>query len=109
MRCFQCKGPYHPATGHYYREFKVAFCGGCYQPFVKWVAGHTKRKWSGASFYEEAATSIRQGVYPAPGKAFMVFQAYRPQIVAEGRPKEIKFPERVSSARPRGQSPLSSR
>jgi hypothetical protein len=58
-RCSQCGGPFHPATGHQDERFKVQFCGACYRPFVKWLSGHTKRKWGGANFYEEAATSIK--------------------------------------------------
>lgn len=65
MTCFQCGGPYHPATGHIYPEWDVAFCGGCYKPFVKWLRGHLKREWSGHSFYEEASRSL--GARP-PGR-----------------------------------------
>ncbi|HVZ88056.1 MAG TPA: hypothetical protein VHG72_13880 [Polyangia bacterium] len=57
----QCRGPFHPATGHVDRLTGALFCGACYRPFVKWIAGHTKRKWGGANFYEEAATSVIAG------------------------------------------------
>lgn len=59
MGCVQCGGPYHPASGHWYERWDVVVCGGCYKPFVRWVKGMMARKWSGAAFYEEAATSIR--------------------------------------------------
>jgi hypothetical protein len=59
LRCFKCGGPYHPATGHWNERFDVVFCGACYRPFVKWLSGHLKRRWGGANFYQEAATSIR--------------------------------------------------
>ena len=66
MRCFKCGGPYHPSSGHLFREMDVAYCGACYRPFLAWFKGHTRRKWAGADFYLEALTSIRPGIYPAP-------------------------------------------
>jgi hypothetical protein len=59
MRCFACKGPYHESSGHNWREVGVVYCGRCYRHFASWMKGHMKRKWSGASFYDEAATSVR--------------------------------------------------
>lgn len=64
MRCFQCKGPWHDATGHWYPQWDIVFCGACYRSFVIFLKGHFKRKWGGYNFYEEAATSIRPGIYP---------------------------------------------
>jgi hypothetical protein len=58
-KCFACGGPYHPASGHLFREFDVAYCGACYRPFLTWMKGHLNRRWSKGKFYEEAATSIR--------------------------------------------------
>lgn len=67
--CIQCKGvhPYHPDTGHVYVEWGVVVCGTCYRVFVKWLAGHLRRRWGGLRFYDHAATSIRAGVFPEPG------------------------------------------
>lgn len=59
MRCIQCKGPFHEASGDYDRKTGIATCGACYRPFLKWFKGHTKRTWGGRNFYEAAATSIR--------------------------------------------------
>ena len=61
MRCFACGGPYHEASGHLWRELGIAYCGPCYRHFAKWMKGHLARKWSGASFYDEAATAIVAG------------------------------------------------
>lgn len=60
-RCFQCKGPYHEATGQFYAEYNIVFCGACYKPFTSWLRGHLKRKWSKGAFYEEALTSVVAG------------------------------------------------
>jgi hypothetical protein len=60
MRCFACRGPWHPATGHWWGDkYDIVYCGPCYLHFVTWLKGHLKRKWGGLVFYEEAATSIR--------------------------------------------------
>ena len=71
MRCFACGGPYHPASGHLFREFEgVAYCGRCTRYFFGWVKGHTKRRWGGQDFYEAAATSVREArESPAVSKA----------------------------------------
>jgi hypothetical protein len=58
VRCFACPGPYHPATGHLFAP-GVAYCGPCYRHFIGWYKAHTRRRWGGADFYVEAATSIR--------------------------------------------------
>lgn len=65
MRCVQCKGPYNEATGNLYPHWGVVVCGTCYRPFVKWVSGMVKRRWSGAAFYEEAATSVKPDSVPS--------------------------------------------
>ena len=88
MRCFQCKGPYHPAPGHYDHKWDVAFCGACYRPFTKWLAGHMKREWGGANLYEEAATSIRPGIYPP--EPYVITQEYRVKWVGYGKIKKSK-------------------
>lgn len=62
MRCVQCKGPWHPSSGHWYEEWGIVVCGGCYKPFLAWLSGHLKRRWGKVRFYDEAATSIRAGV-----------------------------------------------
>jgi hypothetical protein len=57
VTCFACGGPYHPASGHLWREHGVAYCGPCYRYFATWAKGHVRRKWSGADFYAEALVS----------------------------------------------------
>lgn len=57
--CFECKGPWHPSTGDYDKKWNIAFCEGCIKTFYKWMRQHTKRKWGGYNFYEEAQTSIK--------------------------------------------------
>jgi hypothetical protein len=56
--CFACKGPFHPASGHAWPQ-GANYCGPCTRKFFAWVKSHTKRRWSGCDFYEEAATSVR--------------------------------------------------
>jgi hypothetical protein len=56
--CSACKGPFHPATGHYHTE-NVKICGPCAKHFVSWLKGHLKRRWGGKVFYEHAETSIK--------------------------------------------------
>lgn len=53
-KCFVCKGPFHPATGGVHGPSNTKFCGACERDFVKFVAGHTKRKWGGIPFYKHA-------------------------------------------------------
>lgn len=69
MTCFACHGPYHPATGHMFMppprlkeqdgdprsDPVIAYCGPCARRFFAWWRGHSKRKWGGMNFYEEAA------------------------------------------------------
>lgn len=68
VRCFnpRCGQPYHEATGHQFivNGERIPYCGSCYRYFMAFIKSHTKRKWGGMNFYEEAATSIREGVYP---------------------------------------------
>ena len=51
--------PYHPATGHLFREYvDVAYCGPCIRHFIDEFVKkmmHPKRTWGGVNFYEEAA------------------------------------------------------
>lgn len=90
MKCFSCPGPYHPSTGHYDTKYDIAFCGVCYGRFVRWLHGHLKHQWSGASFYEEAATSIRPGIFPPPGGEQVIFQEYAKRYVPTGKLKKEK-------------------
>jgi hypothetical protein len=64
-RCFACRGPYHPASGHLFREFDVAYCGACFRHFYSWMRGHLNVRFGKLhlKFYDFAATSIR----PKPG------------------------------------------
>jgi hypothetical protein len=64
-RCFACRGPFHPASGHVFTP-EICYCGPCYRHFMAWFRSHTHRRSSGACFYTEALTSIRPGIYPAP-------------------------------------------
>lgn len=59
MRCIQCKGPFHPATGDYNRADDVATCGACIRAFYDWLKGHTRRRWQKMRFYEHTETSRR--------------------------------------------------
>ena len=52
-RCSSCKGVYHEATGHRFSEDSV-LCGPCTRHYVKWLKGHTNRKWGGVRFYDHA-------------------------------------------------------
>jgi hypothetical protein len=63
MKCFQCQGPWHPATGHVLAT-ETVLCGPCAQRFFRWMRAHMARRWGGHDFYVEAATSIRAGVFP---------------------------------------------
>ena len=58
MNCFACGGPYHPATGHLFREYEgVAYCGPCIRHFINEFVKNMMqgRRWGGVNFYEEAA------------------------------------------------------
>jgi hypothetical protein len=67
-KCFACGGPYHEATGHRFRGFEdVVYCGVCSNRMRIFVRGMMSRKvGKTAGFYEAAATSIREGIYPEP-------------------------------------------
>jgi hypothetical protein len=70
MRCFQCGGPCHPATGHAFDE-ETWLCGACARGMISWVKGHVavgRGRRRGGDFYGAAVTSIRAGVFPAPGE-----------------------------------------
>ena len=47
MRCFVCKGPFHPATGGVHGPNNTPFCGRCERSFFAWVREHTARSWGG--------------------------------------------------------------
>lgn len=102
MKCFSCPNPYHPATGHYDKRYDIVFCGACYRRFVKWLAGHLKRQWSGASFYEEAATSIRPGIFPPPGGEHIISQTYVKRYISTGKVKKEQMRDRCTASGPRG-------
>jgi hypothetical protein len=59
MRCFACGGPYHEASGHFWRDFDIAYCGRCTRHFFDWVRQHTRSRIRGGDFYAEAASSVR--------------------------------------------------
>lgn len=56
VSCACCGAPYHPATGglHWveFTQREVPWCGACERDFVKWVKGHTNRRWGGVKFYD---------------------------------------------------------
>lgn len=52
-RCSVCKGPYHPATGHYISA-KMRWCGPCTREHVTWLKGHMNRRWGDGRFYDHA-------------------------------------------------------
>jgi hypothetical protein len=56
--CSVCGGVWHPSTGSYVSP-TFRRCGPCERAFVKWLAGHLRRKWGRVDFYVAAATSIR--------------------------------------------------
>lgn len=58
-RCFACKGPYHPASGHRFEApfADVVYCGACIRPFIVWLKGMMSRKWGKLDFYAEARVS----------------------------------------------------
>lgn len=59
IRCANCGGPHHPATGHAFTATTV-LCGPCAGRFWAWVVRHTARRYgAAASFYTHAATSVR--------------------------------------------------
>lgn len=84
-RCFACKGPYHPATGHVFglpyvgpvqdtiRAIPrawfglIAYCGACYRHFADFMKRHTRAQYRRGAvwdFYAAANTSIRPGIWP---------------------------------------------
>lgn len=74
MRCFQCGGPCHPATGHAFDE-ETWLCGRCARAMIAWVKGHVavgRGRRRGGDFYGAAVTSIRAGVFPAPGEEHVI-------------------------------------
>ena len=74
MRCFQCGGPRHPATGHAFDD-EIGLCGRCARAMIAWVKGHVavgRGRRRGGDFYGAAVTSIRAGVFPAPGEEHVV-------------------------------------
>lgn len=64
MRCCNCGGPAHPATGHCLSA-ALWLCGPCAGRFWAWVVRHTRSKAkrgrapTAQGFYEAAATSVR--------------------------------------------------
>jgi hypothetical protein len=59
-RCSGCTGPYHEATGHCFTP-RTRLCGPCAGRFWGWVLRHTKRRWTGVSFYDHAAARRDEG------------------------------------------------
>lgn len=52
--CFVCRGPFHPSTGGLHGPNNTKFCGACEHDFLKWVKGHTARRWGKGRFYDHA-------------------------------------------------------
>ena len=59
-RCSTCSGPFHEATGHCFTA-RTRLCGICAGRFWGWVLRHTKRRWTGVSFYDHAAARREEG------------------------------------------------
>lgn len=51
-KCSVCKGPFHESTGDINGNMRT--CGPCEKQFVKWLSGHSKRRWGGELFYKHA-------------------------------------------------------
>lgn len=67
MRCFVCKGPYHPATGGLHDNGKgglTPFCGVCERDALDFVKWQHRRRWKAdgkrISFYDHVVCN-----YPA--------------------------------------------
>lgn len=67
MRCQECQGPFHPATGCQFTE-TAGLCHVCAGRFWAWVVRQTSRREGtrggrrvpcSVSFYDAAATSVR--------------------------------------------------
>ena len=57
-KCFVCKGPFHPASGHMFAP-DICYCGRCYRAFLPFFKGRIATRKSGPDFAKEAATSIK--------------------------------------------------
>ena len=68
MQCLQCKGPWHPATGHVFTP-EARLCGPCARQFFSWMRATLRRRCNGHELYAAAATSIRAGIFPAPERS----------------------------------------
>lgn len=54
MHCTLCKGPFHPATGHWVSE-KRHWCGACMRnEFITLLKSYLPRRWGGVRFYDHA-------------------------------------------------------
>lgn len=58
MRCANCGGPWHEATGHVLSPVTpTVLCGPCARGYLAWLRGHTNRRWGKVRFYDHAQTS----------------------------------------------------
>lgn len=60
MYCFACGGPYHEATGHFFREWDLVYCGPCYRHFITEFVKPMMNRWRWSkmgNFYDHALTS----------------------------------------------------
>jgi hypothetical protein len=53
MRCTMCKGPFHPATGHWESETRH-WCGMCARGMYAMLKTFLPRRWGGVRFYDLA-------------------------------------------------------
>jgi hypothetical protein len=58
VKCIQCGGPFHPASGHQWSKEAVV-CGRCHRNFIDWLKIQLKRITRKKRFYVEAVSSIR--------------------------------------------------
>jgi hypothetical protein len=72
VKCFKCDGPYHPATGWYFKA-GVQYCGRCARDFASWYKARVAQRTRdvvklGGEFVASAVTSIRP-IDTAPPRA----------------------------------------
>lgn len=54
LKCTMCRGPFHPATGHWVSETRH-WCGACTRGMIKMLKEQLPRRWGGLRFYDHIA------------------------------------------------------
>lgn len=57
-RCTMCRGPFHPATGHWVSDQRH-WCGACTRGMIQLLKETLPRRWGGVRFYDHA--TVPQG------------------------------------------------